>query len=792
VSIAQLHNNYNIGNTNSGAIAASSSQSYFLRSMMNNKNDTIRHPTGVRMISYYGDGEYSFVPSFVRELTTTFLGVLYRMSSYFYKNQEDSSSVLTTANAAKYNYAQRIEDDYVFLFYLLLGINCLAIFPSWCRRLFFFFFRRRGSSGSGSGSSANSRKNQEQQQEEEEEEQFVVKSKKQQDDAKYSLIHGKLLQTYLPAYLFATCADWLQGPYKYALYSSYGYTQKDIAHLFVAGYGSGMVLGSIVGGLADTYGRKKLCLFYCASYTFSVLMKHCKHFHVLLLGRVGGGVATSLLFSVFESWLIGAHGECGLLVGGGGSSSEEEGSEEKWLAKSLSLSMYGSSLVAIGSGVLANVVVENSGKMRPWNSEESNIYVGGYISAFDACLVPLGLCAVLITVLWEENYGEEKAAAATTAADASKKSGAKEEVLAISDGQSVNCLLRRYNKDAYMKKHSDLILENDKGTEQEDMQQQHNGMITTIENNEEYIVLLKEEKKGGHNLLRRQSPAPQLQQQQNNKEGPFSALIGGMRTVWNSTNIFVCCIIGSIFEGAMYIFIFLWTPALTSLQDKIDAMHDDNDDDGKLYSEMGDVFGSTTTDSSTTTPKDAHTDSELPFGWIFSTFMVCCMLGTMAFSRLSNAGVPASKCLAGVLALASLSCVMMACPFSEKASSGGISSSSSANTPQYIGMLMYEFCIGFYYPAMGTVKGSIVPEDQRAAIYNVFRLPLNLLVLVYLVGDFGTEISFLANAVLLMVTCALQIWIVRGGGSRVSSSHGSDPSSGNSVISSDSGHIHNS
>lgn len=68
------------------------------------------------------------------------------------------------------------------------------------------------------------------------------------------------------------------------------------------------------------------------------------------------------------------------------------------------------------------------------------------------------------------------------------------------------------------------------------------------------------------------------------------------------------------------------------------------------------------------------------------------------------------------------------------------------------------------YPAMGTVKGTIVPEDQRAAIYNVFRLPLNVLVLVYLVGDFSTGVSFLANALLLMMTCALQIRMIRGGG----------------------------
>merc|ERR1712176_1752803 len=84
--------------------------------------------------------------------------------------------------------------------------------------------------------------------------------------------------------------------------------------------------------------------------------------------------------------------------------------------------------------------------------------------------------------------------------------------------------------------------------------------------------------------------------------------------------------------------------------------------------------------------------------------------------------------------------------------------------PQYVGMLVYEFCIGFYYPAMGTVKGTIVPEDQRAAIYNVFRLPLNLVVLVYLVGDFSMETSFFANAILLLMACVLQLRSFGGSG----------------------------
>jgi Sugar-tranasporters, 12 TM len=45
--------------------------------------------------------------------------------------------------------------------------------------------------------------------------------------------------------------DWLQGPYVYALYQHYGFDRGDIGRLFIAGFGSSMIFGTIVGSLAD-------------------------------------------------------------------------------------------------------------------------------------------------------------------------------------------------------------------------------------------------------------------------------------------------------------------------------------------------------------------------------------------------------------------------------------------------------------------------------------------------------------------------------------------------------------
>ena len=54
-------------------------------------------------------------------------------------------------------------------------------------------------------------------------------------------------------------------------------------------------------------GRKKAALTYVFTYTFGCFTKHWNNFQVLLLGRVFCGIATSLLYSAFESWLVAEH-----------------------------------------------------------------------------------------------------------------------------------------------------------------------------------------------------------------------------------------------------------------------------------------------------------------------------------------------------------------------------------------------------------------------------------------------------------------------------------------------------
>ena len=96
-----------------------------------------------------------------------------------------------------------------------------------------------------------------------------------------------LERVYVGTFLLCAAADWLQGPFVYALYDSYGYSGFALASLFVTGFASAMLLGPMVGQFADRFGRKRsILLLYCGAYIAACVTKHFNVFGVLLLGRV--------------------------------------------------------------------------------------------------------------------------------------------------------------------------------------------------------------------------------------------------------------------------------------------------------------------------------------------------------------------------------------------------------------------------------------------------------------------------------------------------------------------------
>merc|ERR1712086_751398 len=57
--------------------------------------------------------------------------------------------------------------------------------------------------------------------------------------------------------------------------------------------------------------------------------------------------------------------------------------------------------------------------------------------------------------------------------------------------------------------------------------------------------------------------------------------------------------------------------------------------------------------------------------------------------------------------------------------------------------------VGLYFPMMGTLKGDIVPEDMRSTIYNIYRFPLNVIVLLPLLMNFSISTTFMVTTTIL-------------------------------------------
>jgi len=204
------------------------------------------------------------------------------------------------------------------------------------------------------------------------------------DEKKISIsnINFKSFQkSFFLVYFLALLGDWLQGPYVYKLYAYYGFKESQIAILYVAGFASSVVFGTCTGPLADIWGRRKMAIAFAVIYTFCCLTKLSPNFWWLFVGRVFGGIATSMLFSTFESWYVYEH-------------SERHGFPSEWIGITFSITTFWNGMIAILAGIISNVTAETLGF--------------GPVAPFVVALAPLVVCGIVVVNTWEENYGDRK------------------------------------------------------------------------------------------------------------------------------------------------------------------------------------------------------------------------------------------------------------------------------------------------------------------------------------------------------------------------------------------------
>jgi len=185
---------------------------------------------------------------------------------------------------------------------------------------------------------------------------------------------------FFSVYFLALLSDWLQGPYVYKLYSHYGFQGDQIAVIYVVGFAASVVFGTATGPLADRFGRKRICIAFTVAYSLCCLTKLSRTYAVLLMGRVFGGIATSMLFSTFESWYVYEH-------------VESHDFPAEWIAVTFTRSTFWNGILAIAAGMASNFVAE--------------FLEFGPVAPFMMAIPCLIACGSLVAQ-WPENYGNQQ------------------------------------------------------------------------------------------------------------------------------------------------------------------------------------------------------------------------------------------------------------------------------------------------------------------------------------------------------------------------------------------------
>ena len=201
--------------------------------------------------------------------------------------------------------------------------------------------------------------------------------------AAHESAYRRLRNSYLCVYALATFGDWIQGGFLYALYAEYGYSQRDIGLIFVAGYASAMTLGTYVSALGDIGGHRRNCVVYGVLYAASCVLCNCASLGLLLLGRVLGGVAYSILYTSFESWLI--------------AEAEARRLPRPLLSRLFSVATFFNA----GSAVIAGIVGHMAVEVLPHTTHNK------FASAFDVGAAVLLLASAVAAARWAERFGDQ-------------------------------------------------------------------------------------------------------------------------------------------------------------------------------------------------------------------------------------------------------------------------------------------------------------------------------------------------------------------------------------------------
>lgn len=109
----------------------------------------------------------------------------------------------------------------------------------------------------------------------------------------------------------------------------------------------------------------------------------------------------------------------------------------------------------------------------------------------------------------------------------------------------------------------------------------------------------------------------------------------------------------------------------------------------------------------------------LPFGYIFSSFMICMMLGSLFYTAIvsqcqqpSSSTKPSAAVDFSVTLHAKMS--ILVCAVSALALAGSVVWADERY--RFWAFCLFEACVGLYYPVQGTLRGTLIPDEHRATV----------------------------------------------------------------------------
>lgn len=88
---------------------------------------------------------------------------------------------------------------------------------------------------------------------------------------------------------------------------------------------------------------------------------------------------------------------------------------------------------------------------------------------------------------------------------------------------------------------------------------------------------------------------------------------------------------------------------------------------------------------------------------------------------------------------------------------------TSVHTVRLLSFFVFEVCVGLFWPSLGFLRSKYVPADCRSTTMNLFRIPLNCIVVLVLanIGQLSNFQVFLMCFLVLVPAIVCQFMLLR-------------------------------